>query len=165
MILTGNEILKEMHQANITIEPFNKAQLNPNSYNYRISDYIAIPKYNQHTQKTLYETIIIPTEGFVLNPETTYLSHTYETLGSEIYAMSLIGRSSLGRLGLFLEVSADLGHTKSCHKWTLEIVSCTKFIIYPRMIIGQISFWENYGVYYGSNIRYNKFNMLMSSLD
>ena len=145
MILTGNEILKEMLQTDITIEPFNKTHLNPNSYNYRISDYIAIPKYNHHTHKMFYETIVIPAEGFILDPETTYLSHTYETLGSEIYAMSLIGRSSLGRLGLFLEVSADLGHTKSCHKWTLEIVATLPIKLYSGMVIGQVSFWKNFG--------------------
>jgi hypothetical protein len=44
-----------------------------------------------------------------------------EELGSRKYAMSLIGRSSIGRLGLFLQVSANLGHTGSSHCWTLEL--------------------------------------------
>lgn len=68
-----------------------------------------------------------------------------ETLGSNKYAMSLIGRSSLGRLGLFLQVSANLGHTGSIHKWTLELVATKKIKIYTFMIIGQISFWTNKG--------------------
>ena len=59
--------------------------------------------------------------------------------------MSLIGRSSTGRLGLFLQVSADLGHTGSVHNWTLEIVAAKAIVIYPGMIVGQISFWENLG--------------------
>lgn len=59
--------------------------------------------------------------------------------------MSLIGRSSTGRLGLFLQVSADLGHTGSVHKWTLELVTAKPFRVYPGMITGQISFWLNYG--------------------
>lgn len=54
--------------------------------------------------------------------------------------MSLIGRSSTGRLGLFLQVSADLGHTGAEHKWTLELVAAKPIKIYPNMIIGQISF-------------------------
>jgi len=165
MILTGKEIQKELQLKRITIYPFNTEQLNPNSYNYRISDYIAIPEFDKKTNQTTYTTITIPQDGYILEPGCTYLSHTYEKLGSNKYAMSLIGRSSLGRLGLFLQVSADLGHTCSVHNWTLEIVSCKRFIIYPRMVIGQISFWENYGTYYDSNIRYNKYDFLTASID
>lgn len=165
MILTGSEILREVERNKITILPFNKNQLNPNSYNYRLSTHIAYPELNVENNSLSYKTIEIPKTGFMLEPGSSYLAHTHEMLGSEAYAMSLIGRSSLGRLGLFLQVSADLGHTKSCHRWTLEIVSCMKFIIYPLMIIGQISFWENYGEHFDSNIRYNKFNFLNPSLD
>lgn len=165
MILTGNEILKEYKRQRIAIHPFSISQLNPNSYNYRISDYIAIPNFDSDTNNTTYNTIKIPKEGFTLEPGCTYLSHTFEILGSNEYAMSLIGRSSIGRLGLFLQVAADLGHTRSAHRWTLEIVSCKGFVIYPRMIIGQISFWDNCGSYYESDIRYNKYDFLTQSID
>lgn len=159
MILTGKEIVKQRERGSILLSPFSEDQLNPNSYNYRLSEYIAVPDSSNN-----YITLKIPEKGFMIEPETTYLSHTYESLGSSEYAMSLIGRSSLGRLGLFLQIDADLGHTTSNHNWTLEIVSCKKFILYPKMIIGQISFWENSGEYYNSEIRYNKFNFLHTSL-
>ncbi|PJD94935.1 MAG: deoxycytidine deaminase [Parachlamydia sp.] len=165
MILTRNEILKELNLNKITISPFHIKQLNPNSYNYRLSDHIAVPEFDPISQTETYHTIQIPKEGFILRPGCTYLSHTFETLGSSEYAMSLIGRSSLGRLGLFLQVSANLGHTTSCHKWTLEIVACKTIIVYPEMIIGQISFWKNVGEYHESAIRYNKYNFLTPSLD
>jgi dCTP deaminase len=74
-----------------------------------------------------------------------YLGHTAEIIGSKEYAMSLIGRSSLGRYGLFLQVSANLGHTCSAHKWTLELVATKAIKIYPGMKIGQVSFWKNFG--------------------
>jgi len=140
MILTGSEIKKSVESGEIIITPFNVDQLNPNSYNYRLGDEITFRHDDGH-----YETLIIPSEGLVLEPHRVYLGHTFETLGSEKYAMSLIGRSSTGRLGLFLQVSADLGHTGSVHKWTLEIVAAQKIRIYPNMITGQISFWENFG--------------------
>lgn len=165
MILTGNEILKELKQNKITISPFTLKQLNPNSYNYRLSEHIAVPQYDPGSQAEIYKTIQIPKEGLILEPGCMYLSHTYETLGSSEYAMSLIGRSSVGRLGLFLQVSANLGHTTSCHRWTLELVACKKIVVYPEMIIGQISFWKNFGDYYESSIRYNKYNFLTPSMD
>ena len=137
MILTGNEIRKQLKQGNIIIRPFFDSQINPNSYNYRIGEELIDLEINKQ--------IKIPKEGYVLKPHITYLASTYETLGSTKYAMSLIGRSSIGRLGLFLQVSANLGHTGSCHKWTLELVSTKPFRIYPNMVIGQISFWVNKG--------------------
>jgi len=152
MILTGSEIKKEVENFNITICPFNKNQVNPNSYNYRIGNEI-IYFLNNKSKK-----IKIPKEGFVLKPRRIYLANTYEILGSDKYAMSLIGRSSLGRLGLFLQVSANIGHTGSKHSWTLELVSVKPFRIYPYMIIGQISFWDNKGKIIHYRKGYSKYN-------
>ncbi|NJS42096.1 hypothetical protein HC766_07695 [Candidatus Gracilibacteria bacterium] len=87
-----------------------------------------------------------------------YLASTYEKLGSQKYAMRLIGRSSVGRLGLFLQVSADLGHTKSSHSWTLELVACNDIKVYKYMKIGQISFWRNIGEVEEYKSHFNKYN-------
>ena len=143
MILTGDEITKEVSRKNIVITPFHIAQVNPNSYNYRINDELV--EFTVEEEQKLEKRIRIPKTGIILEPHKTYLASTFETLGSNKYAMSLIGRSSLGRLGLFLQVSANLGHTGSSHKWTLELVATKKIRIYPFMIIGQISFWNNKG--------------------
>ncbi|MGM5487716.1 MAG: dCTP deaminase [Nanobdellota archaeon] len=143
MILTGNEITKEVNKKNIVIIPFHLEQINPNSYNYRINDELI--EFTVKNQQKFEKRIRIPKSGIILEPHKTYLASTLETLGSNKYAMSLIGRSSLGRLGLFLQVSANLGHTGSIHKWTLELVATKKIRIYPFMIIGQISFWNNKG--------------------
>lgn len=144
MILTGTEIAKEVGRRAITISPFNEEQVNPNSYNYRLGKTLKIFK-EFDGEKSVFEEITIPEEGYVLEPGTMYLGHTKEIIGSSCYAMSLIGRSSLGRYGLFLQVSANLGHTTSRHQWTLEIVAAHKIRVYPGMIIGQVSFWTNYG--------------------
>ena len=53
----------------------------------------------------------------------------------------LLGRSSIGRLGIFLNVTADLGHIGSCSHWTLEITVVQPVRIYPGTKIGQVSFW------------------------
>jgi len=156
MILTGSEIKKQVKKKNITIEPFNENQINPNSYNYRIGNKLIIFEIKNMEKNS--KEIKIPKEGFVLEPHKTYLASTYEILGSKKYAMSLIGRSSIGRLGLFLQVSANLGHTGSVHKWTLEILSTKKFRIYPFMIIGQISFWDNKGEINPYEKGYSQFN-------
>ena len=144
MILTGSKIKEEIESGNITIEPFSPEQINPNSYNYRIGSILKVfDKFDG--DKSVFKEVRIPEEGYVLEPRKMYLATTKEIIGSSSYAMSLIGRSSMGRYGLFLQCSANLGHTTSKHKWTLEIVAAIPIKLYPGMTIGQVSFWKNYG--------------------
>lgn len=144
MILTGSEIAAEYSAGRITLNPYSADQLNPNSYNYRLGNTLKVPHIGRGN-KVEFEDQPLGEEGFVLQPRTVYLGATFELIGSNTYAMSLIGRSSLGRLGLFLQVSADLGHTGSAHHWTLELVAVKPLRIYPYMTVGQVTFWCNRG--------------------
>lgn len=144
MILTGSAIQDAVNKKDITIFPFSKLQLNPNSYNYRLGDKIKVYSGIKDNEVS-FEEKFIPESGLILEKRTLYLGHTHEIIGSDKYAMSLIGRSSLGRLGLFLQLSANLGHTTSKHRWTLEIFPLLTIKVFPRMIIGQVSFWKNSG--------------------
>jgi dCTP deaminase len=144
MILTGTQIKHEIESGNITVLPFQNSMINPNSINYRLGT--TIKKFVEFDgNKNIFESIKIPESGFLLEPNTCYIANTLEVIGSSKYAMSLIGRSSLGRLGLFLQISANLGHTGCSHQWTLEIVATKPIILYPKMRIGQVSFWVNVG--------------------
>lgn len=144
MILTGKKIEDEFKKGNIVISPFNVQNLNPNSYNYRIGDSIKVYQ-GMKNDKPSFKEEPIPDNGFVLKQGQTYLANTFEVIGSKKYAISLIGKSSIGRLGLFLQVSANLGHTGSEHRWTLELIAAKKIRIYKNMNIGQVSFWNNDG--------------------
>ena len=46
VILSGLKIKEEVMNGNITIEPFNDALLNPNSYNYRLSNELLEISFN-----------------------------------------------------------------------------------------------------------------------
>lgn len=144
MILTGAFIEEEVLSGNISLHPFDRRQLNPNSYNYRLGPLLRVPRTDDFGE-VFFDTINIPDEGYVLKQGNMVLGHTWERLGSTHYAMSLIGRSSLGRLGLFLQVSANLGHTSSDHRWTLEMVAAQPILLHVGMVIGQVSFWVNEG--------------------
>jgi dCTP deaminase len=156
MILTGSEIARKREAGRITIEPYSASHLNPNSYDFRLGTQLGVPVFKNGFLE--FDIVDLPVDGYALRPRTMYLGHTLEKLGSDTYAMRLVGRSSLGRLGLFLQVSADLGHTGACHQWTLEIVAALPFKIYPKMRIGQISFWENLGTPDAYEQRYSAFN-------
>jgi dCTP deaminase len=143
MILTASEIEKELGRGAITIAPFKETQLNPNSYTYHLGPQLGVPTINGDT--VTFETVTIPPEGYVLQPGRMYLGHTMERLGSSEYAMSLVGRHSVGALGLFLQVSANLIHVGAVHQITLELVPAMPVRIYAGMAIGEISFWQTVG--------------------
>jgi dCTP deaminase len=163
MILTGSKIKEEVARGTIKISPFSEEQVNPNSYNYRLGPILKIYR-SFDGEKSLFEEVLIPEEGYVLQPGQMYLGHTKEIIGSSIYAMSLIGRSSMGRYGLFLQISANLGHTTSEHQWTLEMVAALPIRVYPGMIIGQVSFWCNFGAVVEYSGQYGRLNNPQESL-
>lgn len=148
MILTGDEIEKQVKSNNIIINPFVFSNLNPNSYNYRIGPEII--EFNEDILDSKFchkvKKINMRAEGFLLQPERIYLARTYEEIGSEKFVTSLIGRSSMGRLGLYLQITADLGQLGPSHCWTLELKVVQPLVIYPRMKIGQVSFWRTTGL-------------------
>lgn len=148
MILTGSEIIKEKANGNIFISPYNKKMVNPNSYNYRLGPTLIELDSNvlDSTTPNRSRHITIPKSGYALRPNILYLGSTVEEIGSDMYVPSLIGRSSLGRLGLFLQITADLGHIGTKHNWTLELKVIQPLIVYANMIIGQVSFWKPEGL-------------------
>lgn len=161
MILTGDEIKQEVKKNRIVISPFSEKQINPNSYNYHIgSGYIELPnhiEYNSSGVNVFSTAKPIPEDGLLLIPGNVYLCNTLEKIGSDVYVTSLIGKSSMGRLGLFLQLSADIGHQDQIHRWTLELTCCLPIKIYPEMVIGQVTFWKSLGeplsgpMYYGNH--------------
>ena len=144
MILTGQEIIRQKKLGHIHIEPFCQEQVNPNSYNYRLGNII---KWYQNSvldprvkQDVITQTI--PEEGFVLYPGKIYLGHTLEIMGSDYYVPIIRGRSSTARLGLFVHVTADIIDIGSHNQWTLQLYAVQPVKIYPRMLIGQVTFWR-----------------------
>lgn len=142
MILTWSEIIKEKDNWNIIISPFSVKQINPNSYNYRLWDFLKI--YHLFDwDKPIFKEIKIPKKWFILKKWFMYLWSTKEIIWSNKYMTSLIWKSSLWRLWLFLQLSANVWHTWTFHNWTLELYPTKNIIVYPNMIIGQVTFWIN----------------------
>lgn len=168
MILTGNEIIKQVKKNRITITPFDESLVNPNSYNYRLGHQI-IELHEESSLGNSDNTVEnschdIPKSGLILYPGKVYLANTFETIGSNNYVTSLIGRSSLGRLGLFLQISADLGNLGPAHKWTLELVCIQPIKVYPMMKIGQVSFWVPKGEILSYNGKYTNYSIPKSCI-
>ncbi|MDR2681494.1 MAG: dCTP deaminase [Holosporaceae bacterium] len=147
MILTGNEILKNVQEKKIVIEPFYTVQLNPNSYNFTLGDRLLV--YNDHVldakRSNDVREIVIPDSGITLASGTVYLGCTKEIIGSDYFCPIIRGRSSIGRLGLFINITADLIDIGSISQVTLQLNAVQPVTIYPGMQIGQVTFWTPQG--------------------
>lgn len=139
MILSGEEIRKQLG-SNIVIDPFDPSHLNPNSYNLTL-----------HNEIMTYEEVVldmrkrnrvrrfeIPEDGLVLNTNQVYLARTVERTETHNLVPMIEGRSSVGRLGLFVHVTAGFGDVGFCGHWTLEMFAVQPVRIYPHIPICQI---------------------------
>lgn len=141
MILSGKEIKKRLGKE-ISIKPYNESQLNPNSYNLKLHNELLVYKESRLDMKIPNETekIHISDNGLILQPNKLYLGRTHEyTITNNLVPM-LEGRSSIGRLGLFVHVTAGFGDVGFCGYWTLEIFCIHPVKIYPMVEICQIYF-------------------------
>ena len=148
MILSGKEIHAKMGKE-IVISPFNEAALNPNSYNLTLHNELQV--YTNHELDMKKEqtttTLAIPEEGLLLQPGILYLGRTHEYTATDKYVPMLEGRSSIGRLGLFIHVCAGFGDVGFRGYWTLEIHCIQPIRIYAGVEICQIYYHTLEGEY------------------
>ena len=148
MILSGKEILKHMGKE-IIITPFDEKRINPNSYNLSLADELLVYEKEALDMKKPNPTkrIVIPDEGLLLEPNRLYLGRTNEFTKTDRYVPMLEGRSSTGRLGLFIHVTAGCGDIGFAGYWTLEIFCVQPVRIYPNVEICQIYYHDIDGEY------------------
>lgn len=162
MILSKKKIIKELKKGKINLSPFNNEALNPTSYTFSLGFEIneVISNTLDVKKRTKLKSIRIPHSGLKLYPGKLYLANTYEEIGSNHYVITLIGVKEIEKLGLFVHITADMGHLGTNHCWTLEIKVIQPLIIYPGMEIGRIIFWKPQGSldmkYDGRYAKYNK---------
>lgn len=148
MILSGLEIEKNLG-TNIVIDPFERSQLNPNSYNLRLHNELLVydddpldMRRNNRSHK-----VHIPAEGIELTPNRLYLGRTLEYTATDHFVPMLEGRSSIGRLGLFVHITAGFGDIGFKGFWTLEIFCVQPIRIYAGIEICQIFYHTIEGDY------------------
>lgn len=143
-MLTKLAIMEEMRKGNIIIQPFNQKQLNPNSYNVTLNE--RLERYTCNVldayKENPTEEIIIPKEGYVLEPNVLYLARTNEYTETYNLVPGIDGRSSIGRLGIEIHRTAGFGDVGFRGTWTLEITAIMKVRVYPNMQIGQLYYEE-----------------------
>jgi dCTP deaminase len=162
MILSDIKILEALDSGEIVIEPYRRECLGTNSYDVHLSPFLAVykdavldaKKHNEITE------ILIPEEGFVIQPGTLYLGSTVEYTETHNSVPFLEGKSSIGRLGIDIHATAGKGDVGFCNYWTLEISCVHPVRVYANMPIGQLIYFKVEGEienYYNrkQNAKYN----------
>lgn len=138
-VLVDRDILEAMDRGAIVIDPFDRACLGTNSYDVHLAPTLRVySRGERHVRlvdgaammfdepldtRASRETvdIRIPSDGFVLLPNRLYLASTVERTESHEHVPMLNGRSSIGRLGLSIHVTAGTGDVGFCGPWTMEL--------------------------------------------
>ena len=166
MILSGKSI-KEKIGKEIIIDPFDERAINPNSYNLTLHNELII--YEEAVldmkKRQRIKNLSIPAEGLVLRPGVLYLGRTKEYTETHEHVPMLEGRSSVGRLGLFVHVCAGFGDVGFKGFWTLEIHCVQPIRVYADVAICQIYYHAIEGKYdaYSSG-KYQNNNGIQPSL-
>jgi dCTP deaminase len=157
MILSDRDIKQAIKDGLITIENFDLSRLQPSSYDVLLGD--TIIKYNNVKLKGEYidtrdkqyldvekNTIKISgDDGYILKPNEFILAVTDERVGiDDSLCYVLDGKSSLGRLGIFVHVTAGFIDPGNNLRVTLEIYNATNkpVKLYHKMPIGQVRFMQ-----------------------
>ena len=166
MILTGPEILKQVKAKKIQITPFDKKRVNPASYDLTLGDQVAV--YTDAVvciewEKTALEdgryfyqrpgggldskremavqSYKMDTKyGWLLMPGILYLMHTAEEVSTDHFVPILDGKSSIGRLGIVIHLTAGFGDPGYSGQYTLEVTAVHPVRVYPGMRFCQMRF-------------------------
>lgn len=163
MILSDKEIKKCIERKEIVIEPYDPSCLGTNSYDVHVGKYLAVYKDEvlDARKHNAIEEILIPEEGYVIQPGILYLGVTEEYTETHTTVPFLEGKSSVGRLGIDIHATAGKGDVGFCNTWTLEISCVHPVRIYAGMPIGQLIYFKVEGEienYYNKkkNAKYNE---------
>lgn len=158
-MLSGTEIVRMKNEGRIVIKPFFPDQLNPNSYNLCLGPWIAVYRRPSALRRLLMrlcgrpwhldmkkphavDYYLIPKDGYVLHPGRVYLGSVAEYTETHGLVPKIDGRSSPGRLGLFVHATAGFGDHGFKGHFTLELTVPEALTVYADSEICQISYDE-----------------------
>lgn len=177
MILTGPKIEECIKAGEIGVDPFDPANVGPNSLDLRLHEDLKVYDLASIREKEgLRQGMTMPDgkvfappgfvspildmasdnpmlplhmgeHGLVLQPGVLYIGRTVEVINCGPFVAQVQGRSSIGRLGMQIHVTAgfcDLGFHGSI---TLEITVVHPLRVYPGRRVCQMSFTRPEGAY------------------
>lgn len=174
-ILSGPEITNAVHREEIHITPFEPRLVNPASIDLRLGEGVAVYEdwvdcsaadygphdifdgsglasaqahvHNIRQKAPIRGFKMNKRKGWVLHPGILYLMHTEEQICTTKYVPVLDGKSSIGRLGIQVHITAGFGDPGFDGQYTLEVITTHPVRIYPGMRFCQMRFHEMKGAF------------------
>ncbi|MEW6528554.1 MAG: dCTP deaminase [Candidatus Micrarchaeota archaeon] len=152
-LMSDTDVIEAINKGEIGIKPFDKKFLGPDSLDIRLGDEMLVSKIIKKTidpnkPKNFFVSKKIK-HSFILKPMQFVLGTTLERISlSNNIAAQIEGRSSLGRLGIMVHMTAGIIHAgfgaKGPSTLTLEIYSVNPNDVYLHagMKIAQLSFFK-----------------------
>lgn len=173
LILSGPEIVRQICAGNIKIDPFVEKNVNPASIDLCLGtgvsvyeswvDYSASEYQDRRTLFTgeclrplnhelnvrevprVRSFDMCSRQGWVLLPGILYLMHTMESVWSDRFVPVLDGKSSIGRLGIQVHITAGYFDPGFRGQGTLEVTALHPVRVYPGMRFCQMRFHHMVG--------------------
>ncbi len=152
MFLSDADILKAVADKSITLKPFNKAKLQPASYDIHLGNKFVTNDENStlfvDPARKVYaktrEVTVKDGDAFILHPGVSVLGTSKEYFGSDQYLIQVGGKSSLARVGLMIHNTAGLINPGHFLNITFELCNLNNvpIILRPGMEIAQLTFSE-----------------------
>lgn len=142
-ILSGDAIWKSVKNGRIVIDPFDPKYLNPASIDLTLGDKVGVYVPKDRVLDSKIENPYDVRTGMrdmTLTPGNLYLMHTAERVGSQSLVPELDGKSSIGRLGVCVHLTAGLGDPGFFGQYTLEVTVVRPVVLYAGMRIAQMRF-------------------------
>lgn len=151
MIFSDKDIRRAMQEGTITVEPFIERNLQPASVDLHLDKHFLVFDETQHyvidpkkPMDDMMKEVTIDEDGyFVLHPGEFALGMIYEITGvSDDIVGRLEGKSSVGRLGVLIHVTAGFLDPGNKLKMTLELHNTSNLPVklYYKMPIAQMAF-------------------------
>jgi dCTP deaminase len=144
-LLSDRDLLHALGSGDLAVEPFDPALLQPSSLDLRLSPHVLVPAHRGRTVDPAAppEPLAVTVVGtYLLHPGEFLLASTLETVSlAPTLAARLEGKSTLGRLGLLVHVSAGFIDPGFSGTVTLELKNLSEapLLLRPGMRIGQLS--------------------------
>ena len=164
-MLADSTLRSHLAAGTIAIHPFDPARVGSNSIDLTLAPTLAVYRDSvlDSARPNAIDFITIPPGGYLLKPGQLYLGVTREHAAADPSMVHwLDGKSSGGRLGLSVHVTAGRGDAGHAGHWTLEMhVLRTRprslwnwhnpwhregVIVYPGMPIAQLTYFATNGV-------------------
>lgn len=141
-ILSGRKIKQCIEEGMIHINPYDPKLINPVSIDLRLGKNVRC-----YTQHELDAKIDNPTQdlyvgswGLALQPGQLYLMHTLERVRTDHFVPIIDGKSSIGRLGICVHLTAGFGDPGFDGQYTLEVTAVRPVRVYAGMRFCQMRF-------------------------